>query len=124
MKTVKRATDVLKGLADSTRLRAVNLLHLQELNVSELCSILHKEQSLMSKHLGLLRALEIVSDRKEGSSVYYYLRKSKNKAFCQLMKSVTEGFTQLELIRKDAIVLQRRNMKMTKKERAKASDKK
>ena len=107
MKTVKRASRLLKGFADSTRLRIVNLLSQDELNVKDLCRIMGKKQPLVSKHLAQLRLLEIVSDRKEGLNVYYYLPKSTDKEYIRLLATVTDGFKNLKLIKKDLDNLKR-----------------
>jgi len=107
MKTVKRATQLLKCFADSTRLRIVNLLSHRELRVSELCEILDKKQSLISKHLSQLRMLGVVEDRKEGVSVYYYLPRPSGNAYSRLLNTLTEGFENLQLIKKDAGNLKR-----------------
>ena len=115
MKTVKRATQLLKGMADSTRLRIINLLCRRELNVKELCFILAKEQSLVSKHLALLRLLDVVAVRKEGLNVYYYLRNPKDKEYRRLLGAVTEGFHGLKLIKKDIMNLKRMKNKRSNK---------
>jgi ArsR family transcriptional regulator, arsenate/arsenite/antimonite-responsive transcriptional repressor len=107
MKTVKRASKLLKGFSNSTRLRIVNLLYRQKLNVKELCTIMDKKQSLISKHLAQLRLLEIVVDKKEGLNVYYYLPKTSDKVYQRLLKGMTEGFDGLQLIKKDAANLKR-----------------
>ncbi|MFT5207762.1 MAG: DNA-binding transcriptional ArsR family regulator [Candidatus Omnitrophota bacterium] len=107
MKTVKRASQLLKGFADQTRLRIVNLLASDELNVNELCTIMGKEQSLMSKHLAQLKLLDVVSDRKDGLKAYYYLLKVKDKEYNRLLGAVTEGFSNLKLIKDDMIKLKR-----------------
>ena len=65
--------DVIKLLADSTRLRLINLLTREELSVAELQEILDMGQSRISSHLALLRQGELVIDRKEGKKHYYSL---------------------------------------------------
>jgi ArsR family transcriptional regulator, arsenate/arsenite/antimonite-responsive transcriptional repressor len=107
MKTVKRASQLLKAFADTTRLRIVNLLFRQELNVNELCLIMDKKQSIVSKHLAQLRLLDIVSDRKAGLKVYYYLPPSSDRKYMRLLGAVTDGFQHLKLIRTDTANLKR-----------------
>jgi DNA-binding transcriptional ArsR family regulator len=109
MKTVKKASQILKCLADSTRLRIVNLLTKEELNVNALCHIMDKKQSIVSKHLAQLRLLDIVGVRKEGLNAYYYLQPSKHSNYNDLLKAITVGFTNLELIRKDTGQLKKIN---------------
>ncbi len=40
---IKKSRQILKSFADDTRLRIINLLHKQELTVSELNKILQKQ---------------------------------------------------------------------------------
>lgn len=65
------ALEVLKLLADPTRLRLLALLRREELSVAELQEILDMGQSRISSHLGLLRQGGLVEDRKEGKRSYY-----------------------------------------------------
>ena len=98
---IKKARQILKSFADDTRLRVINLLNRQELNVTELCEILGSSQSNLSKHLARLRLTGVVNDRREGLNVYYYLRKPENKAHKELMISITVGLSELEIFKKD-----------------------
>jgi len=63
--------DLLKLLADATRLRLILLLREEELSVAELQEILEMGQSRISSHLALLRQGELVRDRKDGKRTYY-----------------------------------------------------
>ncbi len=68
-----KAAEVFKALADETRLRILNLLTSGELCVCEIMKVLEVGQSKASRHLGVLRQVELVSDRREGVWVYYSL---------------------------------------------------
>jgi ArsR family transcriptional regulator len=70
------------------------LLNHKELSVSELCFILNVSQSSLSKHLGRLRLTGIVSDRRDGMSVYYSLVKPKEKAHKELLNAITSGLAE------------------------------
>lgn len=63
----------LKLLSDSTRLRLLALLSIEEIAVQELVSITGLAQSRVSNHLALLRRAGLVQDRREGSWVFYRL---------------------------------------------------
>lgn len=65
--------DILKLLADPTRLRLVELLRREELSVAELQEILAMGQSRISSHLALLRQGGLLRDRKEGKKTFYQL---------------------------------------------------
>jgi len=69
--------EILKLLADSTRVRILSLLAGQELSVAELQEVLDMGQSRISSHLALLRQGELVHDRREGKKTFYTL----NQAF-------------------------------------------
>jgi ubiquinone/menaquinone biosynthesis C-methylase UbiE len=62
---------LLKAFGDSTRLRILRLLAGRELRVTELVEALDVPQSSISRHLGALRQAEVVTDRREGTSIYY-----------------------------------------------------
>ena len=63
---------VHKALADETRLRLVRLLSQGPLNVNEIIDVLHMGQSRISRHLKILAEAELVSNRREGTWVYYH----------------------------------------------------
>ena len=98
---IKKARQILKSFADDTRLRIVNLLHKQELNVTELCEILQVAQSNLSKHLTRLRLTGVAGDRRDGLNVYYHLIKPKEKAHRELLNSITVGLVELETFEQD-----------------------
>ena len=73
--------NLLRLLADSTRLRLLLLLEQEELSVAELQQILGMGQSRISSHLAQLKRAGIVEDRRAGKNVYYGATKSgKNGA--------------------------------------------
>lgn len=71
--------EILKLLADSTRVRILSLLAKEELAVAELQEILAMGQSRISSHLGLLRQSELVQDRREGKKTFYAINKDSEK---------------------------------------------
>ena len=70
---VKKTRQMLKSLADDTRLRIVNLLSKGALNVTDMRKILGSTQSNLSKHLARLRLTGVVTDKRKGLNVYYCL---------------------------------------------------
>ncbi|MDQ8203019.1 metalloregulator ArsR/SmtB family transcription factor [Pelagicoccus sp. SDUM812003] len=70
---MKPAWDILKTLADQTRLRILNLLNQDELSVAELQEALGMAQSRISSQLAILRQNELVADRREGKKSFYSL---------------------------------------------------
>jgi len=71
--------NLLRLLADSTRLRLLLLLEQEELSVAELQQILGMGQSRISSHLAQLKRAGIVEDRRAGKNVYYGATKTAGK---------------------------------------------
>src|SRR5512145_436618 len=69
----KAQARVLKALANESRLKIVDRLSKGEASVGELTELVGSDQSTVSKHLAVLRAHDIVEDRREGNVVYYTL---------------------------------------------------
>ncbi len=83
--------DILKLLAEPTRLRLLALLMREELSVAELQEILGMAQSRISSSLALLRSAELVTDRRDGKRAYYRLREGMGPAVLGLLRSATEA---------------------------------
>jgi ArsR family transcriptional regulator len=69
-------TLLFKALSDGTRLRVVNLLHAQSLCVGDLQEVLGLSQPLVSRHLAILRAANLVCTRRQGARVCYSLSRA------------------------------------------------
>ena len=67
-------TEVMKALADTNRLRILNLLGDQTLCVCDLEDVLQLNQSNLSRHLAKLRQAGLISARKQGLFAYYSRR--------------------------------------------------
>lgn len=70
---VVEAVELLRLLSDPTRLRLLGLLQGGPMNVTTLCQKLDLAQPTVSHHLGLLRGLNLVSNRRDGKQVFYSL---------------------------------------------------
>ena len=70
--------NLLRLLADPTRLRLLLLLEQEELSVAELQQILGMGQSRISSHLAQLKRAGVVSDRRVGKNVYYGANHGRN----------------------------------------------
>ncbi|WP_026196085.1 ArsR/SmtB family transcription factor [Corynebacterium lubricantis] len=88
---VDLAAEVLKTLADPTRIKIILALRReQELSVNALAEIVDKKPSGVSQHLARLRMARIVTTRQEGTSVIYQLTDE------HAVKLVTEAIRQAE----------------------------
>jgi ArsR family transcriptional regulator len=63
--------ELFKALGHPVRIRILEFLRGGERTVSELQALLQIEPSSVSQQLAVLRARQLVSGRKEGTSVYY-----------------------------------------------------
>jgi len=68
---MKREAQLLKALADETRLRILLLLAAGELCVCELMAVLELPQSTVSRHLSYLKNSGWLLDRREAVWMYY-----------------------------------------------------
>jgi ubiquinone/menaquinone biosynthesis C-methylase UbiE len=71
--------NLLRLLADPTRLRLLLLLNQEELSVAELQQILGMGQSRISSHLAQLKRAGVVEDRRAGKNVYYGATKNAGR---------------------------------------------
>src|SRR5205814_4910472 len=71
--------NLLRLLADPTRLRLLLLLEEEELSVAELQQILNMGQSRISSHLAQLKRAGVVADRRAGKNAYYGASKSSER---------------------------------------------
>ncbi|MBV9124149.1 MAG: winged helix-turn-helix transcriptional regulator [Planctomycetes bacterium] len=63
----------LKALADPERLKIIQCLQTGPKSVSELADLLEEELANVSHHLGVLRHVHLVQDRKQGKFTIYSL---------------------------------------------------
>lgn len=66
--------EIFQALAHPTRIAIVEALRDGELSAGQLIEKLTLEQANASQHLSVLRAKQIVVNRKEGNQVFYSLR--------------------------------------------------
>ncbi|MEI6306735.1 MAG: metalloregulator ArsR/SmtB family transcription factor [Deltaproteobacteria bacterium] len=66
--------DVLKSLAQPTRLKIVDFLRDGERCVCEIFPAIDEEQSNTSRHLAYMQTHGILSRRKEGVKIYYAVK--------------------------------------------------
>ncbi len=68
-----RVTDLLKAMANPSRLMILCQLAEGEKSVGEMESVIGLSQSGLSQHLAVLRRKRIVATRREAQSIYYSL---------------------------------------------------
>jgi DNA-binding transcriptional ArsR family regulator len=97
----KELADLLSVLAHPHRLRIVEELRDQELDVNSLQEALGISHSGVSQHLSLLRARRLVTERREGRRVFYRLRRPEMAAW------LLDGTTFIEIDANDARTMRR-----------------
>jgi DNA-binding transcriptional ArsR family regulator len=70
----KFKAQVFQALAHPTRIAIVEALQDGELPAGRLAELLHLEQANLSQHLAVLRAKQVLVNRKAGNQVYYAVR--------------------------------------------------
>lgn len=71
--TARSLADIFKTLGDTTRIKIIYSLMLQELCVCDIAATINASESSVSHHLRLLRTQKIVKFRREGKVLYYSL---------------------------------------------------
>ena len=66
--------EIFQALAHPTRIAMVEMLREGEMSAGQLIEKLDVEQANASQHLAVLRAKQIVVNRKEGNQVFYSIR--------------------------------------------------
>ena len=98
---LQHASQHFRLLSDSTRLRLLMLVDRNELSVAELSAITQLAQPRVSTHLAKLKEAGLVSDRREGVSVYYRLAGNIADPSLNALWELLRVNTSDPLIRKD-----------------------
>jgi ArsR family transcriptional regulator len=78
-------SDLFKALAEPIRLRILVLLSDGELCVCDLTALLELPQPTISRHMGKLKQLGLVTDRRNGRWVHYRLADATDPVVGQLL---------------------------------------
>lgn len=90
---VRRLRQLLKAMADDTRLRILHLLtRREELCVCEIMRALEMPQSTVSRHMAYLRNSGWVNDRRDAVWVHYSLAKPTDCVHESLLKCIKDCF--------------------------------
>src|SRR5438128_9450783 len=72
--------NIFLALSDKTRLRLIDLMQNGEVSVGFLAESLGESQPKTSRHLAYLRNAGVVSTRRDGKFVYYFIERSVDRA--------------------------------------------
>lgn len=98
---------VLRALADRTRLRLLNLMREREVCVCYLVEVLKTPQPKVSRHLAYLRKAGSVAARREGYWIHYRIVRPKNAAVARVVDQVLTAIAEDPQMQRDLTVLQR-----------------
>lgn len=87
---INRNIEILKVLADGTRLKIILLLSKQEMAVCELIAALNLSQPAVSHHLKLLKQAGLIQDNREGKWILYTINKENFNICTQDLKTFFE----------------------------------
>ena len=95
---LKQLSCLFKALSDPTRLRIVNLLDAQSLYVRDLQEVLGLSQPLVSRHLAILRAANLVWTQRQGARVRYSLSRAPflNYPLRKFLSEIVPFFPELQ----------------------------
>lgn len=93
--------DLLAALGEPTRLRIMNLLHVQPLCVCDLQGALGLSEPLVSRHLARLRFAHLVTATRDGSRMVYRLAQADSPALIVLERFLTEICRKEPCLQKD-----------------------
>ena len=99
--------DLLKVIADPTRLRLLAILSREELSVAELQEILGMSQSRISSQLAVLRQADLVTDRRDGKKSFYSLKSRLDAAQRELLETAIKSVASSSELTEDAENLDR-----------------
>ena len=92
MAAQKRQAEALaqlfRVLGDRTRVRILQLLQDDEINVTQICKKLRAPQPTVSRHLGILRMADLVSTRRNGKEIYYSLENLRLDKYTRAMQAM------------------------------------
>ena len=80
---LNRIAEVLKAMADPTRLKILHCIHNGELCVSDILEVVGGSQANVSKHLSVLKRAGLVDCRRSGLNVYYRIVDEGVFAICR-----------------------------------------
>ncbi len=88
MDTFKCSAEILKAIAQPTRLKIIELLRDGERCVCEIFPAIGHEQSNTSRHLQMMLKAGVLNQRKDGLKIYYSVRHAEVLEMVRLAEQV------------------------------------
>lgn len=96
---------LFRALADSTRLRLLNLIGNREICVCYFVEILGMSQPKISRHLAYLRRVGIVASRRDGKWIHYRLSIPKDEAAAGVLRETLKHLASKPEMQRDIVRL-------------------
>ncbi|MBN1435182.1 winged helix-turn-helix transcriptional regulator [Candidatus Fermentibacterales bacterium] len=91
MPDLRKQAEIIRAMGSPSRLLIVQELARREMSVGEVTALVGSDMSTVSRHLGVLRQVGIVSCRREGTTILYRLDTPCVLGFLSCVKEVLEG---------------------------------
>jgi ArsR family transcriptional regulator len=92
---------LFRALADTTRLRLLNLMHGREICVCYLVEVLDVSQPKISRHLAYLRSAGVVSARREGKWMHYRLVPPSSRHAARILETALDSLSREPQMQRD-----------------------
>jgi ArsR family transcriptional regulator len=92
---------LFRALADTTRLRLLNLMHGREICVCYLVEVLDLPQPKISRHLAYLRRAGVVSARREGKWMHYRLAPPASRHTARILETTLDSLSREAQMQRD-----------------------
>ena len=102
MEELKKITKILKAISDEGRVRIIFLLNIKKgLCVNEIKELIGLSQPTISSHLKVLENAGLVSNRKDGLWVNYYINPNMDSKVANLLKDIFMALRSSKKIKDD-----------------------
>lgn len=101
---LKKITKIIKAISDESRIRIINLLKSKkEVCVCEITEIINLSQPTISSHLKKLQEAGIITFRKDGLWVNYYLSEEMDTEIKELIDLIIRFIEKDPIVKKDLL---------------------
>ena len=97
MGSYHRQAQLFQALSHPVRLRILDILSRQEACVCHLTAVLGKRQPYVSQQLAALREAELVTDRRDGTLIYYRLADDQLGELLNMGRAVLQSLSKEEI---------------------------
>lgn len=87
---VEYRAEILKALAQPTRLKIIDFLRDGERCVCEIFPAIGEEQSNTSRHLNMMLSAGVLSRRKDGLKIYYEIKHSETLEIMDIVTNIVK----------------------------------